>query len=130
MQTSITIQEKTMKYSELKPKQQEFVQWLFDAGHQDEDNTMFQRGYLKTIANTNGMAWAPAWLVKDTNRVSKRGFYHVPELVDLIQEMSGSVDEVLKEDALISRMQNEANCESEISPVDSQVESPAETAAA
>ena len=54
-----------MKYSELKPKQQEFVQWLFDAGHQDEDNTMFQRGYLKTVANDNGMAWAPAWLVEE-----------------------------------------------------------------
>ena len=116
-----------MKYSELKPKQQEFVQWLFDAGHQDEDNTMFQRGYLKGVANDNGMAWAPAWIVKDTTRVSKRGFYSVPELADFIREMAGTADE---EDALIDRMQNEADCESEPSPVDSQVESPAETAAA
>ena len=116
-----------MKYSELKPKQQEYVQWLFDAGHQDEDSTMFQRGYLKGVANDNGMAWAPAWIVKDTTRVSKRGFYSVPELADFIREMAGTADE---EDALIDRMQNEADCESEPSPVDSQVESPAETAAA
>ena len=116
-----------MKYTDLKAKQQEFVQWLFDDGNHDQDKTTFQRGYLKRIANDNGMAWAPAWIVKDTNRVSKRGFYNVPELADLVREMSGSADE---EDALISRMQNETDRESEVSPVNSQVESPAETAAA
>ena len=116
-----------MQYSELKPKQQEFIQWLFDDGNHDEDKTMFQRGYLKRVANDNGMAWAPAWIVKDTTRVSKRGFYSIPELADFIREMAGTADE---EDALIDRMQNEADCESDPSPAEEQVESPAAVSAA
>ena len=104
----------TMQYSELKPKQQEFIQWLFDDGNHDEDKTMFQRGYLKRVANDNGMAWAPAWLVKDTGRVSKRGFYNVPELSDFIREASGTASD---EDALIERMQHDSPASaSEIPP--------------
>jgi hypothetical protein len=116
----------TMQYSELKPKQQEFIQWLFDDGNHDEDKTMFQRGYLKRVANDNGMAWAPAWLVKDTGRVSKRGFYNVPELADFIREASGTASD---EDALIERMQDEAVSESESSTGDPPVESSATVAA-
>lgn len=115
-----------MQYSELKPKQQEFIQWLFDDGNHDEDKTMFQRGYLKRIANDNGMAWAPAWLVKDTGRVSKRGFYNIPELSDFIREASGTASD---EDALIERMQDEAVSESESSPGETPVESSATVAA-
>lgn len=74
-----------MQYSELKPKQQEFIQWLFDDGNHDQDKTMFQRGYLKRVANDNGMAWAPAWIVKDPSRTEERGFYQVPELADFIE---------------------------------------------
>jgi len=117
-----------MKYTDLKTKQQEFVQWLFDDGNHDEDNTTFQRGYLKRIANENGMAWAPAWIVKDTNRVSKRGFYAVPELADFIRSAddSGARDE---EDALIERMRDEAASESESSLEEIPVESSAQTVA-
>ena len=115
-----------MQYSELKPKQQEFIQWLFDDGNHDEDKTMFQRGYLKRIANDNGMAWAPAWLVKDTGRVSKRGFYNVPELSDFIREASGTASD---DDALIGRMHDEAVSESESSTEDPSVESSATVAA-
>ena len=107
-----------MQYSELKPKQQEFIQWLFDDGNHDEDKTMFQRGYLKRVANDNGMAWAPAWLVKDTGRVS--------ELADFIREASGTASD---EDALIERMQDEAVSESESSPGETPVESSATVAA-
>ena len=115
-----------MKYTDLKAKQQEFVQWLFDDGNHDQDKTTFQRGYLKRIANDNGMAWAPAWIVKDTNRVSKRGFYIVPELADFIGSASGAEDE---EDVLIERMRDEAASESESSLEEIPVESSAQTVA-
>jgi len=116
-----------MKYTDLKAKQQEFVQWLFDDGNHDQDKTTFQRGYLKRIANDNGMAWAPAWIVKDTNRVSKRGFYAVPELADFICSASG--EEITLEDALIERMRDEAASESESSLEEIPVESSAQTVA-
>jgi hypothetical protein len=73
-----------MTYDELKPKQQEFILWLFDDGNQDPDNTEFKRDYLKRVANENGMAWAPAWIVKDPSRTEERGYYMVPELADFI----------------------------------------------
>jgi hypothetical protein len=74
-----------MTYNELKPKQQEFILWLFDDGNQDPDNTEFKRDYLKRVANENGMAWAPAWIVKDPSRTEERGYYMVPELADFIE---------------------------------------------
>ena len=74
-------------YLELNSKQQEFIQWIFDDGNQSPDEVHFKRGDLKRIANDNGMAWAPAWIVKDTTRVSKRGIYHVPELTDFIETL-------------------------------------------
>ena len=74
-------------YLDLNPKQQEFIQWIFDDGNQNPDEVHFKRGELKKIANDNGMAWAPAWIVKDTSRVSKRGVYHVPELTDFIETL-------------------------------------------
>lgn len=74
-------------YLDLNPKQQEFIQWIFDDGNQNPEECHFKRGELKKIANDNGMAWAPAWIVKDTTRVSKRGIYHVPELADFIETL-------------------------------------------
>jgi hypothetical protein len=74
-----------MTYAELKPNQREFVEWLFDEGNQDKDNIEFKRDYLKRVANDNGMAWAPAWIVKDPSRTEERGFYQVPELADFIE---------------------------------------------
>lgn len=117
-----------MKYTDLKAKQQEFVQWLFDDGNHDQDKTTFQRGYLKRIANDNGMAWAPAWIVKDTNRVSKRGFYAIPELADFIQS-AGDDGAEEEEDVLIERMRDEAASESESSLEEIPVESSAQTVA-
>jgi len=122
-----------MKYNEMKTKQQEFIQWLFDDNNHDEDSTTFQRGYLKRIANDNGMAWAPAWIVKDTTRVSKRGFYNVPELADFICNHTGidfgKKTETEEEDVLIERMQNEAASESESLLEATPVESSAQTVA-
>lgn len=70
-----------MNYNDLKPKQQAYIQLLDAAfeGTVDADTT-FTRGYLKQVANDNGIAWAPAWIVKDASRVRGRGAYVVPEL--------------------------------------------------
>ena len=72
-----------MNYTDLKTKQQNFIHLLDAAvtGTVDE-NTTFKRGFLKKIANDNGIAWAPAWIVKDTSRCKTRGEYLVPELAD------------------------------------------------
>jgi len=68
-------------YNDLKPKQQAYIKLLDKAfeGTVDADTT-FSRGYLKKVANDNGIAWAPAWIVKDVSRVRGRGAYVVPEL--------------------------------------------------
>ena len=72
-----------MQYNDLKPKQQNFIHLLDHAYEGDATaETTFKRGFLKKIANDNGIAWAPAWIVKDTSRVRGRGEYLVPELAD------------------------------------------------
>ena len=79
------------KLSNLKTKQMAFVQHLYDAGHTTTGDIVFKRNYLKTIANTNGSAWAPAWIVKDVSRVTNRGMYAVPELNELIESLTAVV---------------------------------------
>ena len=81
------------KLSNLKTKQRAFVQHLYDAGHTTSGDIVFKRNYLKTIANTNGSAWAPAWIVKDVSRVTTRGLYAVPELNELIAGAATTVVE-------------------------------------
>ena len=52
---------------------------------------------VKQIANDHGIAWAPAWIVKDQKRVTKRGMYSVPELAaycDAINEDALESDHV------------------------------------
>ena len=68
----------------LKPKQVSFLQHLYDAGHNTNGDVVFKRNYLKTVANLNGIEWAPAWIVKDVSRVTDRGMYAVPELNELM----------------------------------------------
>ena len=65
-------------YTVLKKKQQDFIH-LMDRDI-ETDESEFTRGELKKIANDNGIAWAPAWIVKDSSRCVKRGLYRVPEL--------------------------------------------------
>lgn len=65
-------------YTVLKKKQQDFIH-LMDRDI-ETDESEFTRGELKKIANDNGIAWAPAWIVKDVSRCVKRGTYRVPEL--------------------------------------------------
>lgn len=62
-----------------------FCQWLYLDGNTNKQNYQFTRKYLRAIAMKNGMAWAPAWIVKDKSRKTTRGLYSVPELVSYIE---------------------------------------------
>jgi len=74
--------------SNLKPRQRSFVEFLHENGHTNADEVVFKRNYLRNIAQAWGAEWAPAWIVKDVSRVTKRGFYAIPELTEFINEMS------------------------------------------
>ena len=82
-----------MNYNDLKAKQQNFIHLLDHAYEGDAtSDTTFKRGFLKKIANDNGIAWAPAWIVKDTSRVRGRGEYLVPELADYRGQVDKAID--------------------------------------
>jgi hypothetical protein len=77
-------------YNALKTYQQEFIRmialWCTHNGYPANVSvpcpTAFSRDVLRTIANGNGMRWAPAWIVKDVTRKAARGYYSVPEVAD------------------------------------------------
>jgi len=73
-------------YNALTRTQSAFVRFLYDAGFTTKDDVVFNRTYLTTLANQHGVTWPPAWIVKDTTRCTKRGYYAVPELNDYIAE--------------------------------------------
>jgi len=67
----------------LKPRQLQFTQWMDEHFPSTVDaDTTFSRGELRTLAASNGVKWAPAWIVKDTSRQRGRGEYVVPELAE------------------------------------------------
>jgi len=82
----------------LTKKQRSFVEFLYEAGHTNADEVVFKRNYLKNIANAWGSEWAPAWVVKDLSRVTTRGFYAIPELTALIEELSPAEDTTTDDD--------------------------------
>ncbi len=71
-------------YTNLKPRQQEFIRqisvWVATKSYVIDENTTMSRGDLRKIAKANGVAWAPAWIVKDADRCHSRGMYHIPEV--------------------------------------------------
>ena len=73
------------KLSNLSKRQKYFIAFLYEQGHDDPTEVVFKRNYLKNIANAWGAEWAPAWIVKDMSRVTTRGFYAIPELVEYIE---------------------------------------------
>ena len=87
--------------SNLKPRQRKFVEFLMESGHTNADEVVFKRNYLKNVANAFGAEWAPAWIVKDLSRVTKRGFYAVPELTELIDQQV-VCEEVVEEEMAIT----------------------------
>lgn len=70
-----------------------FFEWIIEDAAQcgnptnfsDPASCYFTRSYLRAIAFKHGMAWAPAWIVKDKSRVTTRGVYHLPELAQYLQ---------------------------------------------
>ena len=72
------------KLSNLSKRQTSFIAFLYEQGHDNPDEVVFKRNYLKNIANAWGAEWAPAWIVKDLSRVTNRGFYAIPELMEYI----------------------------------------------
>ena len=83
-------------YTVLKKKQQDFIH-LMDRDI-ETDETEFTRGALKKIANDNGIAWAPAWIVKAISRCVKRGLYRVPELAAYRNYRDGLEADALESD--------------------------------
>jgi hypothetical protein len=69
----------------LTPSQMQFCKWLYEDGNTNPHTVLFARNYLRTLAIKNGMKWAPAWIVKDKSRVTTRGMYRVPELINYIE---------------------------------------------
>ena len=69
----------TNLYTNLKNKQQMFIRCMHES-LKGKPSIEFSRKDLKQIANDHGIAWAPAWIVKDQKRMVKRGIYSVPEL--------------------------------------------------
>ena len=84
MMLPTTFNQTPYQLGNLKPKQVAFLQHLYDAGHNTNGDVVFKRNYLKTVANINGIAWAPAWIVKDVSRITDRGMYAIPELNQLM----------------------------------------------
>ena len=91
----------------LKPRQRSFVVFLHENGHTNADEVVFKRNYLKNIAQAWGAEWAPAWIVKDVSRVTTRGFYAIPELTELINEMSSDEDVVVDTDVIEDNPQSD-----------------------
>ena len=99
-------------YTVLKKKQQDFIH-LMDRDI-ETDETEFTRGALKKIANDNGIAWAPAWIVKDISRCVKRGTYRVPELAAYRNYRDGLEADALESDHTVIVEENVAGEASDI----------------
>ena len=71
-------------YNDLKSKQQDFIRTVataaLDEGMAISADTTYSRGWLRKVAQSVGIAWAPAWIVKDVSRQRGRGEYLVPEV--------------------------------------------------
>ena len=89
------IQQSQFSLSTLKPNQILFLEWIYAEELKRAvalglmctsviPNTSFSRQYLKTIAKLHGMSWAPAWIVKNVNRIQSRGFYNIPEYTEWV----------------------------------------------
>lgn len=83
--------------SKIKRNRLQFLQWLHEAGAQATTDgngkyitAFFGRSYLRTIAMKNGMAWAPAWIVKEKSRNTSRGLYEVPEYAEYLNELTNA----------------------------------------
>lgn len=90
MNTTTTTTQHQFSLSTLKPNQILFLEWIyaeelkFISCQPSKRNPSFSRQYLKSIAKLHGMSWAPAWIVKNVNRIQFRGFYNIPEYIEWV----------------------------------------------
>lgn len=100
-----------MKYKDLKPRQQNWIQKFYD-GLQNEAQELehafriddaYTRSYIRYMSSKYcDMEWGPAWIVKDKSRVpddGRVGVYLIPEL----QEYHRAVLEARKRSDAIDR---------------------------
>ena len=73
----------TNSFTSLKPRQQAFVKFLYDEGF---TRTLIKREDLQMVAVKYGLGSPPAWIVRDTSRRSKRGYYGIPELAGYMNQ--------------------------------------------
>ena len=98
----------------LKPRQLQFIQWMDEHYPATVDaDTTFSRGELRALAVSNGVKWAPAWIVKDTSRQRGRGEYVVPELAEYRATATSDEAEARAEDILSPEDFNKAMDEHE-----------------
>ena len=72
----------------LRTNQMEFCSWIYGEGRRDPNSINFSRQFLRHVAWKHGMAWAPAWIVKDKTRITSRGIYSVPEFAIYINSLT------------------------------------------
>ena len=70
----------------MKKTQIKFLEWMAAEGL-DPTSTVFTRSFLRSIAMKNGMAWAPAWIVKNKSRNINRGYYSIPEYATYVASL-------------------------------------------
>ena len=91
----------------LKPRQLQFIQWMDEHYPATVDaDTTFSRGELRTLAVSNGVKWAPAWIVKDTSRQRGRGEYVVPELAEYRGTATATATAPVTDDAAEARAED------------------------
>ena len=82
----------------LKKNQIKFLEWMH-AELNGAVQTSFSRAFLRSVAVKNGMAWAPAWIVKDKARNNNRGYYSVPEYATYTVSLTAPISVVTTEPA-------------------------------
>ena len=75
----------------LKKNQIKFLEWIAAEGIHPTQ-TSFSRAFLRIVARKNGMAWAPAWIVKNKSRNINRGYYSIPEYATYMAAYGAGVD--------------------------------------
>ena len=70
-------------YNNLKPRQRVFIDALVESG---VTRTKITRADMLGAMNALGLAWPPAWIVKEQARRNRRGYYDLPEIGDVNAE--------------------------------------------
>jgi len=76
-------------YPALSARERVFVEALVDSG---VTRTTITRGDMRGAMNALGLAWPPAWIVKEHARRVGRGTYDVPEIAGVIAAINAMGD--------------------------------------